>query len=530
VVDRTTNKTWATFHPLGVQSVGSLTWKIPSGLTSNTWFWYTYYASNTVGDAWATTSMPFKTYGAPGVDSASGASPIGQTTATLNGTLTNGVSATVILLYGTNQNSWAFTNNIGTKTEGAFALPVTGLLPATTYWYICYAMNTYGNALTTPTNFTTTPAFNYNDAQNGNFDNPATWSSSNGGTNYPQGADTAVIDSNIVTQDLSNVSGTLYLNPNGLLRHSVYANAVQATLHLNGGLFWLAGGASWRASTPVDIFVDADSTITNNDTANVDMNPITLHGTNRLTLYKPGGSLLALYLSSNNTFSGTFQLGAGATVELGNTNGAPLTEVPPAVANSAIDLHGVNAQIGTNNTTLLTGDYNNLLYQAKITGNGRIISAYHGYSGKWCIFTNGAMIAPGTAGTNAAGTIWLGFDRVVFATNSEYQCDIADTNSADMLDCVNGDAVVTPVEIDPGAKLTVTFWTPTQAVTNLSVDILRTTSFVAGTNLFTVAFKNTNRWSNVAVNYDTNSLPQRVYVTAASYTLPSPSGTVFYIR
>ena len=527
--DRGTNKTWTYNHPFDAQSVGDLTWQATS-LAPNTRYWYTYYASNTVGDVWATTSMPFKTWGPPGVDNASGASPVGQTTATLNGTLTDGVGAHVYIVYGTDPNDSAFTDDVGTVPEGAFAAAVSGLTPGTTYWYRCYATNAYGSSLAgVATSFNTTPAYTYNDKQTGYWNAANTWSSGNGGTNYPQGADVAVIDSNVVTQNLANASGVIYVNANGVLRNVAYANAVQATLHLNGGVFGLDG--AWRPLVPADVFVDADSTITNSDaTINVDMNPITLRGASRLALYKPIGKTMLFWLSSGSTFNGVFQVGAGTTVELMNTNGAPLTEIPPAAGSAAIDLCGANAQIGTNNASLQMGLFNDLRYQARITGNGRVMSAYHGNGSKWCTFTNGAVIAPGKAGTNEAGTVWLGFDRVVFAANSEYQCDVAGTNSADLLDCANGFTAVTPVEIDPGAKLAVKFWTPTQAVTNLVVDILRTTSFVTGTNLFTTTFQNTDRWSGVAVNYDTNSVPKRIYVTAASYTPPPSPGTVLVIQ
>jgi len=132
-----------------------------SGLTPNTVYFWNLMASNTTGEAWgaAAGSPHFKTMGPPGVNNNGGAGSIGPYSATLRGTLTNGVSASATVYCGTDTNNWTYTNVLGTVTEvqGIFSTNLTGLARNTTYYYAVLVSNQYGTAQSPATNFTTLP-------------------------------------------------------------------------------------------------------------------------------------------------------------------------------------------------------------------------------------------------------------------------------------------------------------------------------------------------------------------------------------
>jgi hypothetical protein len=157
-VNRGTNKTWAFSYDFGAtpQSTGALAY-VANNLTSNTWYWYTYYVSNSAGDdAWADSISPFKTPGAPGVDNGGGATAVYAYLATIRGSLTNGVSAHAYLYWGTNASDWSHTNDLGIVSDpSSFSANLAQLTTNTTYYYCAYATNDYGEAWAPVTNFTT---------------------------------------------------------------------------------------------------------------------------------------------------------------------------------------------------------------------------------------------------------------------------------------------------------------------------------------------------------------------------------------
>lgn len=153
------NKVWAFTNDIGgaYQDTNSLAYSA-TNLTPGTTYFYTYYASNSLGyDSWALQgAKSFQTLNSPVVDNGGGATNIGpHGTATLRGTLTAGGSAHVYLYYGTSSSSWAFTNDFSTISQGAFATNVTGLLAGTTYYYQTYATNVSGSFTAPVTNFST---------------------------------------------------------------------------------------------------------------------------------------------------------------------------------------------------------------------------------------------------------------------------------------------------------------------------------------------------------------------------------------
>jgi hypothetical protein len=143
----------------GPQPQGALTYPA-TGLSLNTTYWFTYFASNSFGTTWAQPSRSFVTAGAPpGLDNGGGATNIGAYSALLQGTLTSGASAQVIVYCGTDTNNWAFTNNLGTvlQASGNFSTNQTGLARGTAYYYQSFASNDSGTVWSPLTNFTTRP-------------------------------------------------------------------------------------------------------------------------------------------------------------------------------------------------------------------------------------------------------------------------------------------------------------------------------------------------------------------------------------
>lgn len=164
--------------------------------------------------------------------------------------------------------------------------------------------------------------------------------------------------------------------------------------------------------------------------------------------------------------------------------------------------------------------------QKTISGNGRLAGAGSGY-GNHLHLDNGGVLAPGRPTTDDAGTLTVAMstlENFYFESNSEYRANIVNTNLADLVDIGPS-----PTYINPGAKLTVKLWTPNAGVPSLTATILTCTNTLTTNQGFAVTWVNTNRWTGLAVNYDTASTPRRVYVTG-TYTLPPAAGTVIMLR
>jgi len=135
-----------------------------SGLLSNTTYYYTFRAANDLTNFWASPSTNFITCGPPVVSNAAPAN-IGIGYATLQGYLatTGKVPTTVYTYWGTNdgvtvKSSWQNVYTNGVLPVGAFSNTVSNLTYGLTYFYRCYATNSYGDAWApTTTNFITLP-------------------------------------------------------------------------------------------------------------------------------------------------------------------------------------------------------------------------------------------------------------------------------------------------------------------------------------------------------------------------------------
>ena len=302
-VDRTTNKIWAGSYDFGggAPSTGYLTYQA-TNLTQNTWYWYTYYASNVSADVWAQPSTRFKTLGAPGVNNANSATNLKYTAAVLNGTLTNGGSANISIYW------WAAASSVTNVLtfpvpvfEGVFSTNLTGLSPATTYYYQCFASNVYGWAWAdAATNFTTLSTIYY----------------------VAQAGGSAPYDGTSWAHALTNVQDAL----NGFAGATIYVKGETFNLPVNsanGRLVWTNSGVQIFGGYAAD--GGSPGALTNTPTVlTVNTNTTYLFETNRI-LYVSGvtnGSLanvtikggMADYYTDRDTFTGRNGYGAGMYV------------------------------------------------------------------------------------------------------------------------------------------------------------------------------------------------------------------------
>lgn len=94
----------------------------------------------------------------PSINNAGGASAIGPTTATLNGTLdtTGSIPTSVYVCWDTSDkgegtlNDWSHVDYLGIRTAGPFSDTVSGLSSNATYYYRCYAENMAGSRFASP--------------------------------------------------------------------------------------------------------------------------------------------------------------------------------------------------------------------------------------------------------------------------------------------------------------------------------------------------------------------------------------------
>ena len=149
--DGGTNATgWNHVMNFGAQAVGLISTNV-TGLAPGTTYYYTYSASNSDGMVWAIPSAQFATMSAPAINNGSGATGVLPGSATLNGNLTAGGSASVSVYWGatdggTSTSSWPHVSGLGTVNQGAFSCGITGLSPVSNYCYRCYATNAAGMA------------------------------------------------------------------------------------------------------------------------------------------------------------------------------------------------------------------------------------------------------------------------------------------------------------------------------------------------------------------------------------------------
>ncbi|MEM7390871.1 MAG: thrombospondin type 3 repeat-containing protein, partial [Verrucomicrobiota bacterium] len=122
-----------------------------TGLGPNTNIFYTFRATNCSDVIWASPSVVFQTAGLPGITDTGATFPV-PGSATLNGRLTNGNVADVIIYYGvsdggTDPANWDSMVTLGTEVDGVpFGSTISGLLYGQGYVYRSYATNDVGDA------------------------------------------------------------------------------------------------------------------------------------------------------------------------------------------------------------------------------------------------------------------------------------------------------------------------------------------------------------------------------------------------
>ncbi|NCA82365.1 MAG: right-handed parallel beta-helix repeat-containing protein [Opitutae bacterium] len=143
---------------LGVLAEGTFTNAV-GDLQPNTSYTFTFLASNAAGIAWAPAAGAFTTLAAaPAIENADASDLLDQS-ATLNATLTSdgGQPTFVSYAFGTDPASWTVTQLSGAYPEGGVNVAVSGLAPATTYYFQFMASNATGTAWAPATNSFTTP-------------------------------------------------------------------------------------------------------------------------------------------------------------------------------------------------------------------------------------------------------------------------------------------------------------------------------------------------------------------------------------
>ena len=143
---------------LGVLAEGTFTNAV-GDLQPNASYTFTFLASNAAGTAWAPASGAFTTLAAaPAIENAAASDVLDQS-ATLNAALTSdgGLPTFVSYAFGTDPASWSITALSGAQPEGSVTAGVSGLAPATTYYYQFLASNAVGTAWASATNSFTTP-------------------------------------------------------------------------------------------------------------------------------------------------------------------------------------------------------------------------------------------------------------------------------------------------------------------------------------------------------------------------------------
>ncbi len=143
---------------LGVLAEGAFTNAV-GDLQPNTSYTFTFLASNAAGTAWAPAAGAFTTPAAAPIIANADASDVLAQSATLHAALTSdgGLPTFVSYAFGADPASWSVTALAGAYPEGNVTAGVSGLAPATTYYYQFMASNAAGVACASATNSFTTP-------------------------------------------------------------------------------------------------------------------------------------------------------------------------------------------------------------------------------------------------------------------------------------------------------------------------------------------------------------------------------------
>ncbi len=145
---------WGFSTNFGVSGTGPATVQV--AVTPATTYYYRFFAVNSAAESgWAPSSATFTTMAPPAINASAGVYPVGLTTVTLHGYLTEIDSADVVVYWGANPNSWSYTNNLGACRQGKLDVRISGLVPGQEYFYQWRASNQFGEAFTPIASFRT---------------------------------------------------------------------------------------------------------------------------------------------------------------------------------------------------------------------------------------------------------------------------------------------------------------------------------------------------------------------------------------
>jgi len=157
----TTPGSWTSSVPLGPQT-GAFSTNL-TGLQPFTRYYFTAFAQNTAGSAWASPTLDFATLVAPPALTNLAASELTVATAKVGATVTSsGGKAPVVTLYygssdgGTNPAAWQHQVSLGAVATTSSTV-IGGLAPAATYYYRVFGANEGGSAWAAATASFTTP-------------------------------------------------------------------------------------------------------------------------------------------------------------------------------------------------------------------------------------------------------------------------------------------------------------------------------------------------------------------------------------
>ncbi|MEM7393410.1 MAG: hypothetical protein AAF492_13785, partial [Verrucomicrobiota bacterium] len=199
-----------------------------SMLFSNLTYYFTFVASNSATNIWASPNGLFTTVGQPMVDNNGGAQNLLSTTADLHGRLTDGGAAEGFILWGDNDpgtmntSDWDNVVAMGDVLEGVgFSIGLTGLTPVTPYYYRCYVTNSAGLAWSPTLNLVTLDVNNLmmnNAGGNDSWNVGANWTLGHA----PFGMETAGVAPGVIAIVQNSgtpvYSGSLTLQSNAILR------------------------------------------------------------------------------------------------------------------------------------------------------------------------------------------------------------------------------------------------------------------------------------------------------------------------
>ncbi|MEM7391495.1 MAG: DUF2341 domain-containing protein, partial [Verrucomicrobiota bacterium] len=122
---------------------------LASGFTTNSTNYFSFYATNCVGEVWGLPATLFHAKGVPVVDNGGGGMTVSNGLNRLDGTLTLGGMADVSIFWGasdggTNPVQWANRIDLGSSLEGGFSGLANGLLYGVPYYYRAFATNSCG--------------------------------------------------------------------------------------------------------------------------------------------------------------------------------------------------------------------------------------------------------------------------------------------------------------------------------------------------------------------------------------------------